>query len=181
MRDVRTYVTSYRVRDDHKELFTIDLNKQLGFYQICEFVAVSGDDHFIIEQTNRVGAPKIATFDKSSGTLLGTFKDNLLVDIDEKVIFTVEPVAKLKNVSGSSNEDFVAMTSDNQQVIALFCPLPRKPAGLHLLTRIKLLLKSVLKSAPRDVVEVLINDESCCDRRVLIAIAMIIHDRGGIH
>lgn len=183
MRGIRTYVTSYTLRDEDNELYSLDLNKQMGFYQISEFVAVNGTDHFIIEQTNRVGTPKIAVFDKDSGRMLGTFKGNHFVDSDESQIFTIERVAQLRhrNVDLSCHEeDFAAVAADDKRVIALFCHLPRKPERKHLLRRLKLALSQLMKAPPKDVFEIIIKDEQCCDQRMLAAIAVILHNRGGL-
>lgn len=183
MRGIRTYVTSYTLRDENNELYSLDLNKQMGFYQISEFVAVNGTDHFIIEQTNRVGTPKIAVFDKDSGRMLGTFKGNHFVDSDESRIFTIESVAQLQHQGANLNyseEDFAAVAADDKRVIALFCHLPRKPEGMHLLRRLRIALSRLMKAGPKDIFEIIIKDEQCCDQRMLATIAVILHNRGGL-
>lgn len=154
----------------------------MGFYQISEFVAINGTDHFIIEQTNRVGTPKIAAFDKDSGRMLGTFKGNHFVDSDENLIFTIESIAQLRNEDNDfdcAEEDFAAVAADDQHVVALFCHLPRKPERGQLLTRLKQSINR-LSNTPKDIYEILIKDPRCCDHRMLCAIAVILHSRGGL-
>jgi hypothetical protein len=186
LRNDRTYVSSYKLRSDDEELYSIDLNKQLGFYQICEFVPANGTDNFIIEQTNRVGTPKISAFEKDSAKMLGTFKGNQFVDSDENLIFSIESVANLKNRDRATStfctdSDFVALAADQKRVIALLCRRPRRPAGFHPLLRFKDSFFNLTKTEPRDVFEIIIKDEQCCDQRMLAAIAVIVHDRGGLY
>lgn len=181
-RGIRTYSTSYTLRDEDDELYTLDLNKQMGFYQISEFVALNGSDHFIIEQTNRVGTPKIAAFDKDSGRMIGTFKGNRFVDGDENLIFTVENIAQVRSADTDydcAEEDFAAIAADDQHVVALFCHLPRKPERGQLLTRLKQSINR-FSSAPKDIYQIFIKDQHCCDPRMLCAIAVILHSRGGL-
>lgn len=181
-RGIRTYVTSYTLRSEDTELYTLDLNKQMGFYQISEFVAINGTDHFIIEQTNRVGTPKIAAFDKDSGRMLGTFKGNQFVDSDESLIFSIESVSQLLHRDDDiacDEEDFAAIAADNHRVVALFRHLPRIPERKQLLTRLKLALRR-FSNAPQDIFEIIIKDDHCCDHRMLCAIAVILHSRGGL-
>lgn len=181
-RGIRTYVTSYTLRSEDMELYTLDLNKQMGFYQISEFVAINGTDNFIIEQTNRVGTPKIAAFDKDSGRMLGTFKGNQFVDSDESLIFNVECVSQLlRSDDGATchEEDFAAVAADDKRVVALFCHLPRIPQRGRLFARLKLALQG-LSNTPKDVFEILVKDDHCCDERMLCAIAVILHSRGGL-
>lgn len=183
LRGVRTYVTSYTLRDENKELYSLDLNKQMGFFQISEFVAANGIDHFIIEQTNRVGTAKIAAFDKNSGRMLGTFKGNQFVDMDENLIFSIERVAQLQQDGAGTTykeEDFAAVAADDKRVIALFRPLPRQLNRGHLLRRLALSLNQFLKSGPKNVLEIVIKDEHCCDHRMLAAIGVLLHNRGGL-
>lgn len=174
-------MTSYTLRSEDAELYTLDLNRQMGFYQISEFVAINGSDHFIIEQTNRVGTPKIAAFDKDSGRMLGTFKGNQFVDSDENVIFSIESVSQLLHRDDDTpcnEEDFAAVAAD-KRVVALFCHLPRMPQRGRILSRLKLALRR-MSSAPKDVFEIVIKDDRCCDDRMLCAIAVILHSRGGL-
>ena len=181
LRNVRTYVTSYTLRDDDVELYKLDLNKQMGFYQISEFVASNGSDHFIIEQTNRVGTPKVAAFDKDSGRMLGSFKGNHFVDSDERLLFSIKSVAQLKGLDEEDcdKDDFAAISAEHQHVIALFCHLPRKPKSGHLLAHLKILLRGI-SSAPKDIYKIIIKDPDQCDHRMLCAIAVLLHSRGGL-
>lgn len=179
---MRSYITSYTLRSADRVLYTLDLNKQMGFYQISEFVPVDDDNPFIIEQTNRVGTPKIAAFDKDTGSMLGTFKGNNFVDSDESLIFTIESVAQLAEGDAAlecAEEDFVAVAAEDRHIMALFCHLPRDSRKHSLFSRIQHSLRQ-FSNSPKDIYEILIKDTDCCDYRMLCAIAVILHSRGGL-
>lgn len=181
----RSYVTSYTLREQESDLFHLDLNKQMGFYQISEFIAVSGDGNFIIEQTNRVGTPKIAAFDKDSGTMLGAFKTNSLIDSSEQLQLTVKRLEGLEDPSlmnqfDGSAEDYAAISPDNEKVIALFIRLPRKNHKSRGLFSRLCTMATQIANPTQDVMEIVMLNDQPCDSRMLYAIAVILHSRGGL-
>lgn len=188
------YSSSYLLRDTEQELYAIDLLKQKGFYQISEFTSPADNPHFIIEQTNRLGTPKIAVFDKESGTMLGAFKTNRFINDEDEVLFELVTLQKLQNSAllqdfKATDNDFAAVPFDREKQsplvnctvpMALFLKLPR--AG-RTKNRILKSIRSVaahLTRTPRDVSELVILDDSICDPRMFYAIAVILHNRGGL-
>jgi hypothetical protein len=186
MRGMRSYVTSYTLRQDHSELFTIHLNRQLGFYQISEFIAAgTSGRNFIIEQTNRLGTPKIAAFDKDTGNMLGVFKGNTLLATNEAPVFHVAPMASLNTdcvcpVHRDALEDYAGVLHEQKNVAAIFSHLPYRESGEGLMSRMRRWTNR-FNSAPTDVLEVQVIEEDACDVRMICAVAVILHSRGGLH
>lgn len=181
----KDYVASYTLRQEEAELFTIDLHKQMGFYQISEFVAPNGENNFIIEQTNKVGRCKIAVFDKETGNMLGIFRGNTLVNTSEEPVFEVHHLASLTEstlcpTSLSTPEDYAAVLTDNNTVAALFSHLPRRgPHGNGLVGHMRTWLGRI-SGNNQDVMEIDIWEEPSCDPRMHYAIAVILHSRRGL-
>lgn len=178
------YVSSYTLREE-QDLYTIDLLKQTGFYQISEFASPDGKNHFIIEQTNRIGTPRVAAFDKETGSMLGAFKTNTLVGSDEQTVCNVVPLGSLENRAlikdfSATEDDFVAVKPGDTMPAALFMRLPKRCGQAHrLLGKIKSMANHLGK-VPHDVFELVILDDTLCDERMLYAIAVILHNRGGL-
>ncbi len=184
MSSTRGYVSSYTLTDESKELFQIDLLKQMGFYQISEFTSPSGESPFIIEQTNRVGTPKVAAFDKETGQMLGAFKTNSLIDSAEELVFKVCRMSELNDPElvsefGNSDDDYVAVSLDGQTPIALFISLPKHHHKDGLFTRLKAIANQIGKSG-HNVLQLVILEPKVCDPRMLYAVAVILHNRGGL-
>lgn len=179
------YVASYTLRQSDRELFTINLHKQMGFYQISEFVAPDSENNFIMEQTNKVGRCKIAAFDKDTGNMLGIFKGNILVDTSEQPVFEVHDLAYLSETTVcptnlSTPDDYAAVLTGERTVAALFTQLPRRGAqGPGLFGRLRQRLKGLL-GGHQDVMEIDILEEPGCDPRMHCAIAVILHSRRGL-
>lgn len=180
------YVASYTFRQDGKELFTINLHKQMGFYQISEFVAPDSANNFIMEQTNKVGLCKIAAFDKDTGDMLGIFKGNVLVDTSEQPVFEVHHLARLSETtlcptSLSTPDDYAAVLTGENTVSALFTHLPRRGAqGAGPVGQLTQWVKGLL-GGHQDVMEIDILEKPGCDPRMHCAIAVILHSRRGLH
>lgn len=186
MRGMRSYVTSYTLRQDHSELFTIHLNRQLGFYQISEFISAGAKRDFIIEQTNRVGTPKIAAFDKDSGNMLGVFKGNTLMDANEAPVFHVKPMIGLSADSvcpayEDNPEDYAGVVHGQKTIAAIFSRLPHRDKRTGLLSRMRGWTTRFTTNAPKDVLEALVIEEDACDLRMICAVAVVLHSRGGLH
>lgn len=185
MRSLRSYATSYTLRQGESELYTLDLNKQMGFYQISEFVSPTDENNFIIEQTNRIGTPKIAAFDKDTGSMLGVFKSNRLYDKNDTPVLEIHSTSKLpehvlRTIECSGPDDVVAVTKETGSIEAIFCHLPRNDGkGFGLSRRIRQFARQ-FSSASQDVLEILILDEENCDVRICCAIGVILHNRGGL-
>lgn len=178
MRGMRSYVTSYTLRSNNSELFTIHLNRQFGFYQISEFSAPDGQENFIIEQTNRVGAPKIAAFDKDSGTMLGVLKGNTLLDANESPIMQIKMAADLtpdyeRPVRECRPDDWVGVLEESKKVAVLFSRLESRGFFRRIITN--------LSKAPADVLNTVIIEDDICDIRMIYAVAVVLHSRGGLH
>jgi hypothetical protein len=186
MRGMRSYVTSYTLRCNNSEIFTIHLNRQHGFYQISEFLSASDPrQNFIIEQTNRVGTPKIAAFDKDSGNMLGVFKGNILMDANEAPVFHIKPVHALTGDSlcplhEVNPEDYAGVLHEQKNIAAIFSRLPQRFNRESILARMRRWTHRFTNS-PIDVFEVLMIEEEACDLRMLCAVAVILHSRGGLH
>ena len=185
MHGMPSYVTSYTLRAGHSELFTIHLNRQLGFYQISEFISADAERNFIIEQTNRVDAPKIAAFDKNTGNMLGAFQGNTLLDADDEPVFHVKQMISLSTdclcaMQGEGNpEDYAAVLHEQKNVAAIFSRLPRGKDDKGLISRMRHWTNRLSSSA--DVLEALVIEEDVCDLRMICAVAVILHSRGGLH
>lgn len=182
--DVQEYIASYSIHDEGKELFNINLMKQKGFYQLCEFTESDERCNFVIEQTNRAGTPKVAAFDKETGLMLGTFKTNSLVDQDEDFVFQLLEFSKTKHQRlmeqyNACADDFVALDRDKKPAV-LFIHLPKinqpKPG---LLSKIKSMANNI-SQVKHDVYQVVILNNELCDERMFFAIGVILHDRGGL-
>lgn len=181
---MRSYVTSYTLRYENSELFTIHLNRQLGFYQISEFISPDARENFIIEQTNRVGTPKIAAFDKDSGNMLGVFKGNTLLDVNETPVFHIKPISSITTdhlcpVKDGNPEDYAGVVHERQNVAAIFSRLPHRYSKQGVVARLRRWSHS-LTNAPLDVLEAMIVEENLCDLRMFCAVAVILHSRGGL-
>ncbi len=184
MRGLRSYVTSYSLRTSDTELFTIHLNKQMGFYQISEFIGADKSQNFIIEQTNRIGTPKIAAFDKESGNMLGVFKGNTVLDHSEVPLFDVKPMVNLSSsivcpTHEDNPEDYAGVINHSNTVAVIFSRLPHRYARRGLFTQLRQLANR-LSNAPLDVLETMVIEENACDLRMLCAVAVILHSRGGL-
>lgn len=184
MRGMRSYTTSYTLRCDNIDIFTIHLNRQLGFYQISEFISPDPQNNFTIEQTNRVGAPQIAAFDKETGNMLGVFKGNTLIDENEVPVFHITPAHAVDaqcrpSLQDVHAEDFAGVLHRQKNIAAIFSHLPhRNRAGV--ISRIRHWLNRVTQ-APVDVLEVQVINEDVCDFRMICAVAVILHNRGGLY
>lgn len=180
------YVSTYALRHQDRELFTVHLNQQLGFYQISEFVAPGESDNFIIEQTNKAGKPKIVAFDKLSGDLLGTFKGNTLVNDNDEPVLEVKPLTKLEisfffTLGDIYPEDSMAVNLREREIAAFFYRLPRdnrKRPGI--LGKLNQWLKRSADD-PQDVMEMHVFSDRTCDLRMFCAMAVILHSRDGLH
>ena len=184
MRGLRSYVTSYSLRTQDTELFTIHLNKQMGFYQISEFIAPDRSRNFIIEQTNRVGTPKIAAFDKDSGNMLGVFKGNTVLDASETPVFDVQPMQALSTsivcpLHADNPEDYAGVLHEQRNVAVIFSRLPHRYVRRGLFTRLRQFIHR-LSNAPQEVLEVMVVEEDACDLRMICAVAVLLHSRGGL-
>lgn len=185
MRGMRSYVSSYTLRSNNAELFTIHLNRQQGFYQISEFLSPTYPrQNFIIEQINSGGAPKIAAFDKESGNMLGALMGNTLVDANDAPIFHVKPMLALSADLGYpldqvNPDDFAGVTHEQNKIAAIFSRLPRHDNQDGIVARVRSWAQR-FSNAPLDVFEVQIKEE-VCDERLFCAVAVIMHNRGGLH
>jgi hypothetical protein len=183
MRGMRSYVTSYTLRLADSELFTIHLNKQMGFYQISEFQSPDKSQNFIIEQTNRVGTPRIAAFDKESGNMLGAFKGNTLLDGDDSPMLDIKPMSKISDIAcpmiEDSPEDYAGVLHGQATIGLILSRLPHPYARRSLITQLRRLTRR-LGNVPRDVLEVVVVEDGVCDLRMLCAISVIMHSRGGL-
>lgn len=182
---MRSYVTSYTLRRDHSELFTIHLNRQLGFYQISEFISAGSGRNFIIEQTNRVGTPKIAAFDKDTGNMLGVFKGNTLLDANEAPIFHIKPMISLSAdcvcpAHENNPEDYAGVVHEQKNIAAIFSRLPHRERREGLVSKMRRWTNR-FTNAPVDVLEAQVIEETACDLRMVCAVAVILHSRGGLH
>jgi len=185
MRGMRSYVTSYTLRSGNSELFTIHLNRQLGFYQISEFISTDAKRNFIIEQTNRVGTPKIAAFDKDSGNMLGVFKGNTLLDANEAPIFHIKPMISLSADSvcpahTANPEDYAGLIHGQKNIAAIFSRMPHSYHREGMASRLRRWTNR-FTHAPVDVLEALVVEEDICDLRMICAVAVVLHSRGGLH
>lgn len=180
------YMSTYSLRHQNRELFTVHLNQQLGFYQISEFVAPGDADNFIIEQTNKAGKPKIVAFDKASGDLLGTFKGNTLINDSEEPVLEIKPLTKLEisfffTLGDIYPEDSMAVNLRQREIAAFFYRLPRdsgRKSGIF--GRLNQWLKRSTDD-PQDVMEMHVFSDRACDLRMFCAIAVILHSREGLH
>lgn len=180
------YVSTYMLRHQNQELFTVHLNQQLGFYQISEFVAPAESGNFIIEQTNKAGKPKIVAFDKQSGDLLGTFKGNTLVNDSDEPVLEVKPLTKLEisfffTLGDIYPEDSMAVNLREREIAAFFYRLPRdnrKRPGIF--GKLNQWLKRG-SDDPQDVMEMHVFSDRTCDLRMFCAMAVILHSRDGLH
>jgi hypothetical protein len=183
MRSLRGYSTSYTLRQDDQELFTIHLNRNKGFYLISEFQSPDPSQNFIIEQTNRVGTPRIAAFDKESGNMLGAFKGNTLLDSNDTPIFEIQPISKVTDIAcppvRNNAENYAAVRCGEPAIGVIISLLPQQYAAAGLLSSLRRLTRR-LTSAPQDVLEVVMMDGTACDLRMLCAVAVIMHSRGGL-
>lgn len=183
MRGMRSYVTSYTLRLDQVELFTIHLNKQMGFYQISEFQSPDKSQNFIIEQTNRLGTPRIAAFDKESGNMLGALKGNTLLDRDESPTLDLKPMSKITDIAcpliEDSPEDYAGVLHGQASIGVILSQLPHRYARRSLLTQFRQFTRRT-GNTPRDVLEVVVVEDNVCDLRMLCAIGVIMHSRGGL-
>lgn len=184
MRGMRSYVTSYTLSCGNSELFTIHLNRQLGFYQISEFISPDSHKNFIIEQTNRVGTPKIAAFDKDTGNMLGIFKGNTLVDANETPIFHVQSMMNLATdcvcpAQENRPEDYAGVMHEQKNIAAIFSRLPHRLNNRGPLTLLRR-WAAHFTNAPVDVLEVMTIEEEAFDLRMICAVAVILHSRGGL-
>lgn len=183
MRGMRSYVTSYTLHLDQAELFTIHLNKQMGFYQISEFQSPDKSQNFIIEQTNRVGTPRIAAFDKESGNMLGALKGNTLLDRDESPTLDLKPMSKITDIAcpliEDSPEDYAGVLHGQASVGVILSQLPHRYARRSLLTQLRHFTRRI-GNTPRDVLEVVVVEDNVCDLRMLCAVGVIMHSRGGL-
>ncbi len=185
MRGMRSYVSSYTLRCNNAEFFTIHLNRQQGFYQISEFLSPNDSkQNFIIEQINSGGAPKIAAFDKDSGTMLGALMGNTLLDANDAPILHIKPVAALSTELGYpldqvNPEDFAGVTHEQNTIAAIFSRLPLRDNQDGIVARVRSWTQR-FSNAPIDVFEVQIKEE-VCDQRLFCAVAVIMHNRGGLH
>lgn len=180
---MRSYATSYSLRQDQKELFTIHLNKHMGFYPISEFLSPQNRQNFIIEQTNRVGTPRIAAFDKETGNMLGAFKGNTLVDGNDSPLLDIKPMSKITDFAcpliEDSPEDYAGVLQNRAGLGAILSRLPHPYARPGLMTKLRQFTRR-LGNAPRDVLELLVIEDGLCDLRMLCAVAVIMHSRGGL-
>lgn len=184
MHTVRGYVSSYTLSEDDNPLYHIDLLKQLGFYQISEFTSPRGASPFIIEQTNRIGTPKVAAFDKETGQMLGAFKTNSLINSSEELVLNVCPISQLQEQEllaefGSSDDDYIAVSPENNTPVALFIRLPKQLHKYGIFSRIKSMASHIGKTNSL-VMQLIILEPQICDERMLYAIAIILHNRGGL-
>lgn len=185
LRSTRSYSSSYTIRQGHDELFTLNLNKQLGFYQISEFVSQTANhNNFIIEQTNKVGKPKIAAFEKDTGLMLGVLRGNVLLNEHEETVFEVRSLKdldeqSLRRLSVSHTDDFAAVLPDGRSVAAVFHRLPRKDEDQKLLNWLRRMAK-LFTGDPKDIFEIDIVDPDLYDVRMYYAIAVILHSRSGL-
>ena len=177
----RSYVTSYTLRQGNNELFHIRLNKQLGFYTISEFVSPASRDGFILEQTNKVGKPKIAVFEKDTGLMLGVLKGNTLLNENEEPVFDLkrcrDVIEHLSLPYTPNHDDFVALNKQ-REAIAIYSLLPkqRKREGVIGVLR---QIGHFFSGTPQEVLELQVFKEDCCDIRMLYAIGIILHSRRG--
>lgn len=183
MRGLRSYVTSYTLRQGDAELFTIHLNRQMGFYQISEFLSPLGRQNFIIEQTNRVGTPRIAAFDKESGNMLGVFKGNNLLDGSDTPVLDIKPMSKIADLIcpliEDSLEDYAGVLHQQAGIGVILSRLPHRYVRRSLLKRLRHFARR-FSSSPRDVLEMVVVEDGLCDLRMLCAVAVIMHSRGGL-
>lgn len=180
MRGMSSYATSYTLRSDNSDLFTVHLNRQLSFYQISEFISAAPGDNFTIEQTNRVGTPKIAAFDKESGNMLGVFQGNTLMDVSEAPIFHLTTIHTLNAdrtfpLHDFNPEDYAGVLHEQKKIAAIF-----SHRGTGWLARMRRWLQR-FTNAPMDVLEVKLIEEGICDLRMICAVAVILHNRGGLN
>jgi hypothetical protein len=183
MRGLRSYATSYTLRQGGSELFTIHLNKQMGFYQISEFLSPLNHQNFIIEQTNRVGTPRIAAFDKESGNMLGAFKGNSLLDSNDTPVLDLKPMSKIADIVcpliEDSPEDYAGVLHQQAGIGLILSRLPHRYVRRSLLAQARHFARR-FSSSPRDVLEMVVVENNVCDLRMLCAIAVIMHSRGGL-
>lgn len=186
MRGMRSYVTSYTLRRGNSELFTIHLNRQLGFYQISEFIAPDSARNFIIEQINRLDTPKIVIFDKATGNMLGVFHGNTLLDAHEEPIFHLEPLSHVEAGgvcaahTDHNSEDYAGVLHGQKNLAAIFFRLPRAKRAEGVGSRIRRWAKH-LSGRPNDVLEVQVIEEEASCLRMICAVAVILHSRGGLY
>lgn len=182
--DTQHYVASYGIHDGSTELFSIDLTKQKGFYQLSEFVAPQQKNNFMIEQTNRAGTPKVVAFDKQSGSMLGNIKTNSLIDQDEEFVFELFEFSKtthtqLMKKHEATPEDYIALDKQQNPAV-LYIHLPKeKDQKKGLISKIK----SMAGERPerkQNVFQVVILNSELCDERMCFAIGVVLHDRGGL-
>lgn len=181
MRATRSYVASYTVRQGHNELYNLHLHKQLGFFQISEFFSNTGENHFVIEQTNKVGKPKIAVFEKDTGMMLGLLKGNTLLNENEEAILEFKKAKDLTEqlitqLEPYNPEDYVALMPNSNCIVAVFYTLPKKSADKKLLRALRSLAK-LFSGDPKDIYEIEIWDDSITDIRNYYACAVIFQNR----
>lgn len=183
MRSTRSYVASYTIRQGHVELFNIHLHKQLGFYQISEFASENSKNNFIIEQTNKVGKPKIAAFEKDTGQMLGLLRGNILLNDSDETLVELKlardlPENLISQLEPYNPDDYVAIAfnGSNAYIVAVYYRLPKKDEDKSLL-RVARRLAKLFSGDPKDIFELEIWDEKVTDERNLFAIAVILHSR----
>lgn len=179
------YATSYTLRHGDKRLYRVHLSLQKGFYQMTEFLSPENDGtNFVLEQTNKSGRLKIAVFDKASGAMLGVLKGNTLYDQNEAEVFQLTPLAQAANFAlydlpEAYSDDLVALSSPGGTAVAFFGRLPSPSHSHSGLGRLRGWLRNRSKK-PKSVMRVDVFEQSACDLRMLCAIAVVLHSRGGL-
>ena len=179
------YAHSYILRQDQQELFRVDLNMELGFFELSEFVAPNERHNFMIEQLSQTGKVKVSVFDKNTGTSLAVLCNNILKNNEERPVFEINHLHDLSDnmlchIDEDSTPDDYAAVCQNKTIAALFVHLP-KPSECHsgFFSRISRWAKNK-GDAPKDVMEIQLTRQDVCSKRVLCALAVIIHARGGL-
>lgn len=176
LRTARSYVTSYTMRQANSKLFTIDLHKQMGFYQISEF-AHNKDDalNFTLEQTNRLGPLKISVFEKHSALMLGSLKGMEVVDESESVLYEVlsapTKADKAPDNRRSNPSQLKGVTPTGGEAVRFtrIAPHRNKSSVLSKLAT----WGTHFAAAPKDIMKIEIDDDDLCDMRLHCAIGVV--------
>ncbi len=179
------YAHSYVLRQDQKELYHVDLNMELGFFELSEFVSPEGRNNFMIEQASQTGKVKVRVFDKDTGSPLAVLCNNILKDNEESPVFEFHHLHGLSesilcDIDEDSTPDDYAAINGKNDVAALFVHLP-KPSASHagFFSRVSRWAKNK-GDAPKDVMEVQLRHANACSIPVFCALAVIIEARGGL-